>query len=158
MDSTVRSDPNDSNPTVTRGLDPRVHLLRAKMDRRVKHGDDAGEWVNMTGTRCRGLPDHGSSNLMVNLIGIRSTVRSDPNDSVARSPAGSTRESIFSPAKMDRRVKHGDDAGEWVNMTGTRSSEFEKCSETHHVCRSTRGRKQCSETKRMVTSGIWGSP
>jgi predicted RNase H-like HicB family nuclease len=25
------------------------------MDRRVKHGDDAGEWVNMTGTRCRGF-------------------------------------------------------------------------------------------------------
>ncbi len=51
-------------------------------------------------------------------------VRSDPNDSVARSPAGSTlgstRGSIFSRAKMDRRVNHGDDAGEWVNMTGTR--------------------------------------
>ena len=25
---------------VTRGLDPRVHLLRKKMDRRVKPGDD----------------------------------------------------------------------------------------------------------------------
>jgi hypothetical protein len=23
------------------------------MDRGVKHGDDAGEWVNMTGTRCK---------------------------------------------------------------------------------------------------------
>jgi hypothetical protein len=33
------------------------------------------------------------------------TVRPDPNDSVARSPAGSTRGSIFSRAKMDRRVK-----------------------------------------------------
>jgi hypothetical protein len=32
-------------------------------------------------------------------------VRPDPNDSVARSPAGSTRGSIFSRAKMDRRVK-----------------------------------------------------
>jgi hypothetical protein len=35
---------------------------------------------------------------------------------------GSTRGSIFSRAKIDRRVKHGDDAGEWVNMTGTRCS------------------------------------
>jgi hypothetical protein len=56
----------------------------------------------------------------------RATVRSDPNDSVARSPAGSTRGSIFSRAKMGRRVNpritsgDGDDAEEWVNMTGTR--------------------------------------
>jgi hypothetical protein len=29
---------------VTRGLDPRVHLLRKKMDRRVKPGDDNRTW------------------------------------------------------------------------------------------------------------------
>jgi hypothetical protein len=29
-----------SRRLVTRGLDPRVHLLRKKMDRRVKPGDD----------------------------------------------------------------------------------------------------------------------
>jgi protein involved in temperature-dependent protein secretion len=37
--------------TVARGLDPRVHLLSGK-DAPVKHGDDAGEWVNMAGTHC----------------------------------------------------------------------------------------------------------
>jgi hypothetical protein len=36
--------------------------------------------------------------------------------------AGSTRGSIFSRAKMDRRVEQGHHAGEWVNMTGTRCS------------------------------------
>jgi hypothetical protein len=29
---------------VTRGLDPRVHLLRKKMDRRVTPGDDDRTW------------------------------------------------------------------------------------------------------------------
>jgi hypothetical protein len=35
---------------VTRGLDPRVHLLRKRMDRRVKPGDDSGWCVNFMGT------------------------------------------------------------------------------------------------------------
>jgi hypothetical protein len=39
---------------VTRGLDPRVHPLRKKMDRRVKPGDDAEldrtDWIRLSST------------------------------------------------------------------------------------------------------------
>ncbi len=58
---------------------------------------------------------------------VRAPVRPYPNDLVARSPAGltlgSTRGSIFSRAKMDRRVKHGDDAGEWVKRCPDQAGE-----------------------------------
>src|SRR5215468_12517359 len=33
---------DEVDPPVTRGLDPRVHLLRTRMDCRVKPGNDAG--------------------------------------------------------------------------------------------------------------------
>jgi hypothetical protein len=56
----------------------------------------------------------------------RLTVRSDPNDSVARSPAGSTwldpRVHLFSGKDGSPCQSHGNDAGEWVNMTGARCS------------------------------------
>jgi hypothetical protein len=52
-------------------------------------------------------------------LALNPTVRCDPNDSVARSPAGSTLGSTLGSI-FSRRVKHGDDAGEWVDMTGTR--------------------------------------
>jgi hypothetical protein len=35
---------------VTRGLDPRVHLLAKKMDGRVKPGNDSGCCINLIGT------------------------------------------------------------------------------------------------------------
>ncbi len=47
------------------------------------------------------------------------TERPDSNDSPLRSPAGLTRGPIFAGAKMDRRVKHGDDCGAWVRLLGT---------------------------------------
>jgi hypothetical protein len=37
----LRKSANDAALRVTRGLDPRVHLLRKKMDCRVKPGDNA---------------------------------------------------------------------------------------------------------------------
>ena len=51
------------------------------------------------------------------------TARPDPSDSLARPPADSTRGSILLRIRMGRRVKRGDDAGEWANMTGARWNE-----------------------------------
>ncbi len=47
-------------PVVTRGLDPRVHLFRKKMDCRVKPGNDAEEGQSELNPLWRSLFPRGS--------------------------------------------------------------------------------------------------